>query len=141
MFKVLIGVDGSTHAQHAIGAVARLARDSPAMEVSLVNVSKLPDHGDLSPSVMREIEEARHARQEELLENAVALARANGLVVSGRHGTSGDVVMEIVALARETGADLIVVGTRGMGALGSLVLGSVALGVVHQAQVPVMLVK
>ena len=44
-------------------------------------------------------------------------------------------------LAAERGVDCIVMGTRGMNALGGLLLGSVAQRVVHLASVPVMLVK
>jgi len=48
---------------------------------------------------------------------------------------------EITAYAVEHDCDAIVMGTRGMGAVGSLVMGSVAQKVVHLAPVPVTLVK
>jgi len=72
---------------------------------------------------------------------AAQLAQAQGLTVSARYSASGPVAMEIVALAHESGVDQIAMGTRGMGAVGSLFMGSVALGVVHRSQVPVLLVK
>jgi nucleotide-binding universal stress UspA family protein len=51
------------------------------------------------------------------------------------------VASEIVRAATEARVDQIVLGTRGMGAMGGLFLGSVAQRVVHQANVPVLLVK
>lgn len=44
-------------------------------------------------------------------------------------------------MAKSEGVDVIVMGTRGMGALGNLALGSTATKVVHLADVPVTLVK
>ena len=57
------------------------------------------------------------------------------------HEIVGEVVSELVEAARKLGCTLIVMGTRGMGSLGSLVLGSVASHVVHEAPLPVLLVK
>ena len=48
---------------------------------------------------------------------------------------------EIVRVAKLEGVDPIMMGTRGMGALGKLLLGSTANKVVHLAEVPVTLVK
>ncbi len=141
MFKVLIAIDGSEHANNAIEAVAQLPRGADGTAVALVNVSNPVYFGELPPSALEEVETARRTLQERLLDDAAQLARTRGLTVSSTHGTSGPVAMEIVGLVRETGADQIAMGTRGMGALGSLFLGSVALGVVHRSPVPVLLVK
>ncbi|TDP64115.1 universal stress protein [Roseateles toxinivorans] len=51
------------------------------------------------------------------------------------------VAPEILRAATEAGVDQIVMGTRGIGALGSVLIGSVAQRVVHLAAVPVLLVK
>jgi len=53
----------------------------------------------------------------------------------------GDPATEIVALARDTGADLIVMGTHGRTGLGRLLMGSVAELVVRRAPCPVLTVK
>lgn len=141
MYKVLIAIDGSEHANRAIEAVARLPREPGDLEVVLVNVSNPVYYGDIPAPALQQVDEARRLQQERVLEDAAQLVRANGLKVGARHGTSGPVAAEIVGLARETGAHMIAMGTRGMGAVGSLFLGSVALNVVHQSPVPVLLVK
>ena len=58
-----------------------------------------------------------------------------------RHLVIGDPARAIVKLVRKLNCDLIVMGTRGMGAVAGLVLGSVANKVVHLARTPVTLVK
>jgi nucleotide-binding universal stress UspA family protein len=55
--------------------------------------------------------------------------------------SEGDPAAEVLALARETGCDLIVVGTHGRTGLGRLLLGSVAEQVVRKAPCPVLTVK
>jgi nucleotide-binding universal stress UspA family protein len=52
----------------------------------------------------------------------------------------GQVAPTIVRRAQELGCDLIVMGTRGMGAVGNLVLGSAATKVIHMTDIPVLLV-
>ena len=53
----------------------------------------------------------------------------------------GDTASMIVKRAEELNCDGIVMGTRGMGAIGNLVMGSVATKVVHLTKLPVTLVK
>jgi nucleotide-binding universal stress UspA family protein len=54
---------------------------------------------------------------------------------------TGSPVDEIVAYADTIDADLIVVGSRGHGALASAVLGSVSQGVLHEARRPVLVFR
>ena len=54
---------------------------------------------------------------------------------------TGMIAPEIVRVATVAGIDQIAMGTRGLGSLGSFLLGSVAQRVVHLAGVPVLLVK
>ncbi len=54
---------------------------------------------------------------------------------------SGNVVDKICACAQEVNADLVIVGSRGLGNIGSLVLGSVSQQVVHKSSRSVLVVK
>ena len=55
--------------------------------------------------------------------------------------TGSEPAQEIAALAASGGFNLIIMGTRGISALGNLLLGSTATQVVHLSSVPVTLVK
>jgi nucleotide-binding universal stress UspA family protein len=142
MLKILIPVDGSEHARHAISAVAKLAQAPAEIEVMLVQVSSSPAiHGETRPSAFAKLDEAAHFKQDQILEDASALARAAGLRVFATEACTGMVAPEIVRMAAVAGVDQIAMGTRGLGSLGSFLLGSVAQRVVHLAGVPVLLVK
>lgn len=142
MLKLLIAVDGSDHAQRAIEAAWRLAKQVTATQVVLLNVRDAPDYfGDMPPFYFEAMEQSRRERQSALLRVALARARSLGLVNASALPAVGDAAQEIVRAAVEEGADQIVMGTRGMNALGTLLLGSVAQRVVDQSALPVLLVK
>lgn len=142
MLKMLIAIDGSEHSNHAIEAVAKLARSSVELEATLVNVR--PEavlYGDFSADSIERIESGQKQQQDELLVRAIAHANACGLSVSATKRAGGVAAAEIIHAAEECGADQIVMGSRGMGAMGSLFLGSVTQRVIHFARVPVLVVK
>ncbi len=141
MLKVLIAVDGSEHARHAIEAVARYAKELP-VDVLLLNVADtVVYYGELPPFDSEAVERAQRDYQNQLLAEAQAHARACGLQKVEAQGIAGYAANEIVRVADERGVDQIVMGTHGKGALRSLFLGSVAQRVVHLTKVPVLLVK
>ncbi len=142
MYRMLIAVDGSDHSLRAIEAVAAMARATVPLEVVLLNVRELaPLYGDLPSLGIEQIEQAQQRQQDQLLDAAAEHARTCGLSVGSVQRSLGLAAPEIVRVATECGADQIVLGTRGMNALGILFMGSVAQRVVHLAEVPVLLVK
>lgn len=142
MMKLLIAVDGSDPARRAIEAAAKLATQGVGVEATLVHVRESPAYyGELPPFDYESIESGLRQRQSALLEAALAQARNSGLQTVATQATQGQAAQEIARLAADLGADCVVMGTRGMNALGGLLLGSVAQRVVHLAAVPVMLVK
>jgi nucleotide-binding universal stress UspA family protein len=140
--KMLIAVDGSEHARRAIEAAARLASQMQAVEVVLLNVADaMVFYGELPPFDFEAVERAQRVHQEKLLAEAEAQARACGLQKVLTQSAVGLAAQEILRVADERGVDQIVMGTHGRGLVGSLLLGSVAQRVVHQAKVPVLLVR
>lgn len=67
--------------------------------------------------------------------------RAEGVDVAVRHETVPDVAEAVLAAARESGADLIVVGVRRRTPVGKTLLGSVAQRIILDAECPVLAVK
>lgn len=142
MLKLLIPVDGSDASMRAIQAAARLTRET-AVEATLIHVREGLDtyHGDRSPRDYEQIAEHHRERQQALLDTAVERAREAGFATVVAQAEAGAPEIDIPRAAERLGVDLIVMATRGLGAVGALLMGSVAQKVVHHATVPVVLVK
>lgn len=68
-------------------------------------------------------------------------AQAKRVARVSTHSSIGDPAEEIIALATDQRADLIVIGSRGHGRLAGLLLGSVAQKVLAHASCPVLIVR
>ena len=142
MLKILIAVDGSEHANRAIEAVASMARSSIELTAVLLCVSPEPIfYGNYTAATIRQIEEDQKKQQDAILGRAVEHAARLGLKLGEPARADGVIANEIVRIAVERKVDQIAMGTRGMGAVGNMLLGSVAQRVIHQSPVPVLLVK
>jgi nucleotide-binding universal stress UspA family protein len=142
MLKILIAIDGSEPANRAIEAVGKMARSSLQLEATLLCVSPEPVfYGNYTQGTIQRIEEDQKKHQNALLSQAMSLARAQSLNLAEPLRAYGVIANEIVRLALEAQVDQIAMGTRGMGAVGSMLLGSVAQRVIHLSPVPVLLVK
>ena len=142
MLKILIAVDGSEHSDRAIVAVGNMARASLELEAILVCVSPEPlFYGRYSAATQQKVEAEQVIQQNVILNQALAQAKAEGLQVGEPVRAYGVIANEIVRVAKEREVDQIAMGTRGMGAMGNLFLGSVAQWVINQSPVPVLMVK
>ena len=142
MEKILVPVDGSPPSQRALEFVLRTWGRSPELHVHLVNVQEPPPaeiilEAGLTPTDWQ-VEYQRVGQ--EVMDTA-----CKALDAAGQSYTAtvcvGSPAEQIVARAVELGSTLIVMGTRGLSPLASLVLGSVATRVIHAAPCPVTLVK
>lgn len=141
--KVLIPIDDSDSSRRATEQAARLAgANGGSIEVILLNVRSDPEYrGELSPLDYEALDRAQREAQQKLLARALEHAHRIGLTrasIDAAQGRAGD---EIVRVAKERGVDQIVMGTHGRGAVGSLIIGSVAQRVIHLAPMPVTVVK
>lgn len=141
MQKLLIPFDGSDNAARALDYALRLAkRTSTQLHVVTVHPESVV-YGEIQVYVSKEkMDELQRKHCEDILQSARDAARAAGVPVTSEILT-GDTAAAIVARAEALGCDSIVMGTRGMGAVGNLVMGSVATKVVHLTSLPVTLVK
>ncbi len=142
MLKLLVPVDGSDNAVRLVEYLARqwLPRLAEAVDLHLINVQPAL-HGEVGMFLSRDqIRSYHHDEGIKALQVARDRLDAAGLAYAFHIGV-GDPAETIVQFAREKQCDQIVMGTRGLGKLASLVLGSVASRVIQLAEVPVMLIK
>ncbi len=140
MKKILIATDGSASSQEVVAFGLELAAEQGA-EAIVVHVAPaldiLPVAGfGMSAAQPHPVSASDRAS----LDVALTLAAAAG--VSARvELLAGNPVDEIVAFADSIDADLIVVGSRGHGAVASAILGSVSQGVLHETRRPVLVFR
>lgn len=142
MKKILIATDGSPSALQAVELGLELADEHEA-EVTFVHVAPAADVLPVAGfamagpvSVPHELDE--HDRS--CLDEALGVAEERGIQARTKL-VVGDAARQIVALADEIDADLIVVGSRGLGAIGGTLLGSVSRRILHEAKRPVLIVR
>jgi nucleotide-binding universal stress UspA family protein len=93
-----------------------------------------------NPTLAKFADEAEAERQQSALAEAKTLL-AESAIDAPSAAPVGDAADEIVRVAQESGADLIVLGARGLNPLKRLVLGSVSTNVLHRAPCDVLVVK
>ena len=139
MRKLLVAVDGSKTSVEAVRYAVGLAQAGTEVEVHLLNVQPpLPSAAAtfLSRDVIRSF---HHEEGEKALAAARELVDKAGLRHQS-HIAVGAAAEAIVEYAKERGCEQIVMGTRGLSPVPSLLLGSTAIKVLHLAEVPVTLV-
>ena len=134
--RILLAVDASTPAAAAEAAVARLAREARA-EVTVLHVERpFVFTGGVAEWM------APAPQGDEITAAAVRRLREAG--VQARPAADswlGPIATAIVRTARELGADLIVVGSRGLGDVEAVFRGSVSHEVLHQTEMPVLVAR
>lgn len=136
----VVATDGTESGAHAVSVAANLARGVPGSELHVIHVimdtQAAAPGGPMFPSMTELIESGR-----KLLEGVDAEAQKtfSGRIVG--HLAIGEPWREIVQLATNLRADVIVVGTADHTGLRRMILGSVAARVVRKAQCPVLVAR
>ena len=138
--RIFLATDGSKEAGLAARSAAELA-DKTGSELHVVHVLALPldthDPSSLEPEVRQRLE----TRARRSLEEEMSRIEALGGAVEGSHLRVGRPDAEILALAEEINAGLIVMGSRGVGGVRRALVGSVSDSVVRHAHCPVLMVR
>ena len=142
--KILLATDGSEEANLAARTAIDVAEKTDS-ELHVVLVGLSASYVGMGPM---EIADIPAPRQEELNEEAQRLLddqlkriEAAGGSVTQAHLRVGRPDEEIVTLAEELGAGLIVVGSRGLGGIRRALMGSISDSVVRHAHCPVLVVR
>jgi nucleotide-binding universal stress UspA family protein len=144
--RILLATDGSPEAERATGKAAMLSEKLGA-ELHVVSVEPMPDPRSwpearmMSPELRADIRKRAEDAAREMLESQAEKIREMDVEVSGVHAVAGRPDAEIVRVAEEVGAGLVVVGGRGLGPVRRAVMGSVSLSVVHHSHCSVLVVR
>lgn len=140
MRKVLLPVDGSDSAFQAALYLIDFVRQHGPVEVHVANVQPKP------------LEWQTHGMEKEAINDHLAVDAHLALkpvlhmlneeeITCQTHIKLGDPAETLAALADELGCDHIIMGTRGLGAISGIVLGSVTRKVLHLSKVPVTCIR
>ena len=162
MKKILVAVDGSECSQRAADVAASMASGLGAsltllhvfppqpltmneLEATFSEIQR--EHEQYAEKRLRDMEavlariEQNHlADADKMLEKTKKVIAAHDARVDKR-ALGGSPAETVVHVAKTEGFDLIVVGTRGRGAIASMLLGSVANRILHMATGPVLVVR
>lgn len=146
--KILIAVDGSPHSLKGVAVGGEIAARTGARVILLHVVKEEELHAGIKEFVRAEhLEESTldmdvlKAGAKYLLDSSLDAARAAGVKDVDTEIEEGPIARTIVACAKHHKADLIVVGSRGMGDIEGLLRGGVSHRVEILAKCPVLVVK
>jgi nucleotide-binding universal stress UspA family protein len=139
--KILLPVDGSAHSERAVQHVVTMLEGCGKHEIHLINVQPPIDAPEVrSHMTAAEIEAMQETRGGDALAPARAVLDRAGLGYTPAV-LLGPVAATIAQYADDKGCEKIVMGTRGLGAIGGVLLGSITTEVLRLTQLPVTLVK
>lgn len=138
--RILVPVDGSDPSARATAHVLDLASRGLAVDVHLLNVQ--PAVRGVVASLVSHADVEGYHRDEGLKALAAAISQIEAAGLKAHcHVSVGDPGATALSFLAKLACDQIVMGTRGLGAVGEFFLGSVARYVVTHSHVPVTLVR
>lgn len=143
MRKILVATDGSRHSDKAMKAVKDLMKLNSDLDVTVLCVTEIPNNlfnlnnPEMTPT---SFEYSSAETVKKILASAEEFFRMDGFQVRtlSKYGHPATVICEV---AQYEGFDLIAVGSRGLGAVKGLFMGSVSSKVAHMSTCPVLIVK
>jgi nucleotide-binding universal stress UspA family protein len=145
--KILVAIDGSEHAAHALNYALDLA-ENYSSTVAIINVYHrvyIPYSSDFDMPTMElsdELTKAEKKQHQKFLSETLKKAKKKKptLKISTilEEGRPAD---KIIETAKEGDFDLVVIGSRGLGGIKQLLLGSVSDRVADQAPCPVLIIR
>lgn len=135
--RILVPVDGSETSDRAVAEAGRLAKlyDATVYVFYVANINQLAINACLSDAILEAVNKAG----EEILKKAASIIPDDVSVITTSE--TGSPSISIIDYAEEIEASLIVIGSRGLGLVKGVLLGSVSQYVVEHAKSPVLVVK
>lgn len=141
--KILIPVDGSPASLRAVDFAIEMVAQDPSTSLVLLHVqnTRAIELAGASEAMDTEwLREAGSRASAKALKEAIGKCEHAG-VASEALVRTGQIAEAVGQVARKENVKHIVMGTRGLGGIQGLLLGSVAMQVVHLAEVPITLIK
>jgi len=148
--NILVPVDGSAHSNKAAAYAGSLARDMKAAVTLLIvhsqELKSLEGTSSLTASDQhtlshQEVESIAHERYAKPAFEAAEKAIGEGVADVNKVEVWGVAADEIVNFVEKNNSDLIIIGSRGLGQIKTLLLGSVSYDVMRRAPAPVLVVR
>jgi nucleotide-binding universal stress UspA family protein len=139
---IVVPLDGSPFAEHALGYAAAIARATGArLRLVLVHQLREAPIGPEGAQLYAQIEVALRKSERSYLRELARRLRERSKLEVTVVSPDGPVTPALLRYLDESDPDLVVMSTHGRGAAGRALLGSVADRVVREAKVPVLLVR
>lgn len=139
MHNILLAVDGSEHSDQAARYIVQFVKEHGVIETHVANVEPEPITWQTHGMEEKAIDAHLTALAHRSMKSAQQILRAAGIPFH-THCKRGDVAQTLTMLADKLGCDTIVMGTRGLGAMSGIALGSVTRKVLHLSRLPVICV-
>jgi nucleotide-binding universal stress UspA family protein len=148
--KILVPLDGSELAECALNHVKKLFQDGPVGEIVLLNavVAEIPwrelNAGDDGHAIVFDYNAFKKTfidRSRNYLARVKSRLASEGVNVKTETIESNGPSHTITDYALKNGVDLIVIATHGYTGMKKMMLGSIALKILHESNVPVLLIR
>lgn len=139
--KILVAIDGSKMSEKVLETVVPIAKENGS-EITIIHVSKelvLP-RAVVVTDLEKILSEMRNSAIE-LLNEAQHKLKAQGVDANYIYKQGSSVSRVIVEVAQEKDADLIIIGSRGLGNIKGMMLGGVSQKVAQLSVCPILIVK
>lgn len=143
MTRILIAVDGSPHSAKVAKAVIQQVsayKQAPELHLAYVH-PPVPTLGGLIKPIGHEALQRYYREEGEDALRAAKKLLDRAKLACTLHILVGPIAETLVGEAKKLKCDLMVMGTRGMGAVSGMLLGSIATKTVHLARCPVLLIR
>ncbi|MCZ8516557.1 universal stress protein [Paenibacillus filicis] len=137
--KIIVAYDGSEHSEKALESAIKLAEQNHFSELKVIYVVPFPEMVMGGEGFLLLPSDSQNKIASAIVEKAKKALE--GLPYVNVFFKKGHPAKTILEYTDSEGGDLIVVGSRGLGAIGEFVLGSVSHNIVQHAKVPVLVVK
>lgn len=140
MKRIMVAVDGSAPSMHAVKLAGELSTKLGTQLILTYACVPMVYPAETAWVPVHDVERAAEAHGEEVLKQAAATLREQGVEASTLilHGPAAEVIADAV---KAEDVDMVVVGSRGRGAVARVLLGSVANRLVHICSKAVLVVR